>query len=150
LIQRFYTPHHKGLAEAAERELDRHGSALILDCHSFPSVPLPYELDQDPNRPDICIGTDEYHTPPDLKEVGRQAVTDEGLTCEINRPFSGSIVPSRYYCRDCRVSSIMVEVNRSLYMDEGTGVRSFQYERCRASLGRIILKMRSVGLPHHK
>ena len=150
LIRRFCLPHHKRLNEAAEHEFQQHGAALVLDCHSFPSAPLPYELDQDPNRPDICFGTDEYHTPPDLFEIGRQAVTDEGLTCEINRPFSGSIVPSRYHCRDSRVFSIMVEVNRSLYMDEGTGVRSSQYERCRASLGRIIFKIRSFGLPHPK
>ena len=148
LIQRFYELHHKQLNGATERELDRHGSALILDCHSFPQRPLPYELDQDPNRPDICIETDEYHTPKHLLEVARQSVTDEGLTCEINRPFSGSIVPRRYWEQDKRVSSIMIEVNRSLYMDEDTGVRSFQYGRCRASLGRIVDEIRSVGLPH--
>jgi N-formylglutamate deformylase len=61
LIQRFYVPHHKQLNDATRNELDRSGSALILDCHSFPSVPLPYERDQDPNRPDICIGADSFH-----------------------------------------------------------------------------------------
>ncbi|MGV7222846.1 MAG: N-formylglutamate amidohydrolase [Nitrospinales bacterium] len=150
LIQQFYIPHHKRLNAAIESELSQHGSALILDCHSFPAVPLPCELDQDPNRPDICIGTDEFHTPKHLLEVAKQAVTDEGMTCQINRPFNGSIVPRRYYKQDRMVSSIMIEVNRSLYMDEGTGVRSFQYGRCRASLGRIILKIRSVGLPYPK
>ena len=63
------------------------------------------------------------------------------MTCEMNRPFSGSIVPSRYYGRDRRVASIMVEVNRSLYMDEVSGERSDQYERCNALVGRIIGKI---------
>ena len=147
LIQGFYVPHHKRLNAATERELDRHGLALILDCHSFPSRPLPYELDQDPDRPDICIGTDAFHTPEHLLEVAEQAVTDEGLTCGVNRPFSGSMVPSRFYGRDRRVSSIMIEVKRSLYMDEGSGVRSFQYFGCRASVGRIIGKLRRDDLP---
>ena len=30
---------------------------------TFDTVALPYELDQNPARPDICIGTDEFHTP---------------------------------------------------------------------------------------
>jgi N-formylglutamate amidohydrolase len=142
LIRRFYMPHHKRLTEATENELNRCGSAFILDCHSFPSRPLPFEFDQDPDRPDICIGTDDFHTPPDLLEITRQAVTDEGLTCQVNRPFSGSMVPSRYYGRDPKVSSIMIEVNRSLYMDEGTGERSAEYGTCRASVGRIIGSIR--------
>ena len=41
-----------------------------------------------------------------------------------------------------RVSSIMIEVNRSLYMDDGTGERSAMYGKCRASVGRIIGKIR--------
>ena len=138
LIQQFYVPHHKRLNAAIESELSQHGSALILDCHSFPAVPLPYELDQDPNRPDICIGTDEFHTPEHLVEVAKQAVTDEGMTCQINRPFSGSIVPRRYYKQNRLVSSIMIEVKRPLYMDEATGERSATYSKCKASVGKIV------------
>ena len=36
----------------------------------------------------------------------------------------------------------MIEVNRSLYMDDGTGERSAMYGKCRASVGRIIGKIR--------
>jgi hypothetical protein len=32
------------------------GRCLIIDCHSFPSVALPYELDQREERADFCIG----------------------------------------------------------------------------------------------
>lgn len=148
LIRRFYMPHHQRLTEATESELNRCDTALILDCHSFPSRPLDFECDQDPDRPEICLGTDPFHSPPDLIEAARLAVTDEGLTCRINRPYGGAIVPSRYREQEQRVSSIMIEVNRSLYMDEGTGGKSGQYERCRASLGRIIEKIRRVDLPH--
>jgi len=143
LIQQLYVPHHKRLNAAIENDLTQNDSALILDCHSFPSIPLPFEIDQDPDRPDICLGTDPFHTPEQLVEVAGKAVTDEGFTYRINRPYGGSLVPSRYWEKDQRVSSIMIEVNRSLYMKEGTGKRSGQYGKCRSSLGRIIGKIRN-------
>ena len=46
--------------------LDEVGKCLIIDGHSFPEIPLRFELDKDPNRPDICIGTCDFHTPEKL------------------------------------------------------------------------------------
>ena len=63
LLARFYEPHHAALTQAVQAALDVHGSVLVLDCHSFPARALPYEADQNPDRPDICIGTDPFHTP---------------------------------------------------------------------------------------
>jgi N-formylglutamate amidohydrolase len=144
LIRRFYVPHHKQLNDATGKELDHYGAAVILDCHSFPSIPLPFEFDQDPDRPDICIGTDPAHTPRFLIEAAKQAVSDEGLTCRINKPSDGSLVPSHYWQHDKRVLSIMIEINRSLFVDEATGERSNQYEGCKAKLGKIIKLIRET------
>jgi N-formylglutamate amidohydrolase len=149
LIRTFYVPHHDLLNEATGSALRQNGAVLVLDCHSFPSAPLPYELDQDGDRPDICIGTHPFHTPPDLIEIGRGAVAAEGLTCRLNKPFDGCLVPNRFLEQDERVSSIMIEVNRSLYMDESSGERSSQYDQCRGAVGRIIQRIRQVDAPPH-
>ena len=50
LLDRYYWPHHRKLEHAVERELTQHGTALIIDCHSFPSVPHPCAMDKTPNR----------------------------------------------------------------------------------------------------
>ena len=147
LIRRFYVPHHRQLNEAAGGELRSFGTAVVIDCHSFPSAPLPYEMDQDPDRPDICIGTHPFHTPPALTETVQRAVVGEGLSCRINKPFDGCMIPSRFYEEDKRVSGIMIEVNRSLYMDEATGERSGQYEWCRELVGRLVRRIREVSTP---
>ena len=39
---------------------------LIVDGHSFPALPLQYELQQTAFRPDFCLSTDEFHTPEEL------------------------------------------------------------------------------------
>src|SRR5207249_7486826 len=118
LLHRFYRPPHQGLTALVDAALRADGRCLVLDGHSFPSAPLPYELDQDPDRPDICIGTDPYHTPDALRDIAVNAFTDAGWSVTVDRPFSGALVPQPYYRADRRVTALMVEVNRRLYMDE--------------------------------
>jgi len=135
LIDRYYRPHHTRLNGAVDRSLARHGRCLIVDGHSFPSRPLPYEDDQDPDRPEICIGTDDFHTPEHLAGEAVAIFERAGFRTAVNRPFAGTIVPMAHYRRDPAVASIMVEVNRGLYMDEATGARLPVFEDLRRRLG---------------
>lgn len=122
-LKSHYDAHHAALEAATHRELAM-GSALIVDCHSFPSTPLPCDMDQSLTRPQFCLGTDAFHTPPALLNRAEEALTKMGFTVAVNRPYTGTLVPFAFYGKDPRVASLMVEVNRSLYMDEATGERS--------------------------
>jgi N-formylglutamate deformylase len=124
LLARFYAPHHGALDAAVQSVLDGTGRCLIIDCHSFPSEPLPCDVDQEAHRPDVCIGTDEFHTPAHLAADAVDAFAAHGLTVAVNSPFAGALVPMRWYQRDTRVSAVMVEINRRLYMDEATGEKA--------------------------
>jgi N-formylglutamate amidohydrolase len=128
LLASHYRPHHHRLTEIVDRILSRHGRCVVLDCHSFPSVPLPYELVQAVDRPQICIGTDPHHTPPGLRDAFVHAFRAEGLTTAIDTPFSGGLVPASHHRSDLRVRAIMVEVNRSLYLEEETGEPLVSFE----------------------
>ncbi len=122
LLNRYYYPHHARLEALVDETLNRYGRCLVIDCHSFPSCPLPYELDQSPDRPDICIGTDEFHTPKALGDAFISAFEDRGFRVGLNVPFSGALVPIKHYRRDARVAAVMVEANRRLYINEETGM----------------------------
>ena len=128
LLDRYYRPYHEALEIETQRLLDSFGRCLILDCHSFPSRPLPYELNQDSNRPDICLGTDPFHTPMKLLESVEAFFGEHGLTTTRNMPFEGTYVPLKFLGTDKRVSSLMIEVNRKLYMDEETSERSGAFQ----------------------
>lgn len=123
LLDRWYWPHHERLTQAVDNALSTHGHCLVLDAHSFPSAPLPYELDQAHDRPQICIGSDAFHTPPSLLAVAIETFRRHGFSVEVDRPFSGALVPLAHYQRDARVSALMIEVRRDLYMDEHSGAR---------------------------
>lgn len=138
LLARYYDPHHQALGRWAREAVEVHGSALIIDCHSFPSRPLPCDQSQGEPRPDFCLGTDDYHMPPELTENLASELKKLGWSVGINSPYAGSMVPGWAFQRDSRVKSVMVEVSRRLYMDENTGGRTSGFESIKRQLTEVL------------
>jgi len=129
LLKEYYYPHHEALEQQVEEVLKKYDHCIIIDCHSFPSKPLPFELNQSSDRPDICVGTDDCHTSERLKNSFVTAFKESGFKVSVNEPFAGALVPYKFYAaKEARVQSIMVEVNRKLYMDETTGLRTDNFK----------------------
>lgn len=108
---------------------------MLIDCHSFPSRPLPY--DQTRNRPEIYLGTARFHTPDWLTELAESLFSDAGFRVAINRPFSGALVPEQHFQKDKRVLALIVELNRATYMDESTGDRLLTFGSTAAAIRGI-------------
>ncbi|MGO1510623.1 MAG: N-formylglutamate amidohydrolase [Actinomycetales bacterium] len=137
LVDRYLTPHAAEMSEIVSDMLRAARTALIIDLHSYPSVRQPYELaNKEDHRPEICLGVDEFHTPPDLVERARQAF--EGFDVAINTPFAGTYVPVDRYRTDERVRSIMIEIRRDTYMDESAVRLHEGADRVMAALGRLL------------
>lgn len=141
LVAQFYEPHHRALSLAVRAALSAHGRCLVIDCHSYPSRPLPCDLDQAPERPDICLGTDAYHTPDWLRQLGSTRFSAAGLSVDVDRPYSGALVPAEHYRREPSVCAIMIEINRRLYMDEATGDRSAAFAEIARITRAVMLEM---------
>jgi N-formylglutamate amidohydrolase len=137
-VRERYRPYHEQLDSLVAEALDASEHCLVLDCHSFPSVPLPSEIDQSPHRPDICIGTDPVHTPEPLAAAMEAAFAAEGLRVLRDSPFAGTFVPSGSYGTDARVHSLMIEVRRGLYMDEASGERLPAFDGVGAAITRAV------------
>jgi N-formylglutamate deformylase len=138
-LDRWYWTHHSKLEHLVNDVAERSGVCLIVDCHSFPSVALPYELDQTLRRADICIGTDRFHTPSAVRDAIATAAHTEGYSVAVDAPFSGALVPLASWRKDHRILSVMIEVNRRLYMDEHSGLKKHDFEKVRAAVGGIIM-----------
>lgn len=143
LMQAYYRPHHAMLEAAVTAALERYGRCLVLDCHSFPSAALSYEMADPANaRPDICIGTDAFHTSHDLTDAFTTAFAGAGWRVSLNDPFAGALVPASRCQRDARVAAVMVEVNRRLYLREADATPLAMFEevarRIRTACGEAI------------
>jgi N-formylglutamate deformylase len=127
ILNNYYSPHHEKLNQAVNEQLESNGKALIVDCHSFPSYPLIRDLSQEENRPDFNIGTDSFHTPKHLIDISKDFFNEKGYTLGVDWPYSGSIVPLNHYQKSKNVSSIMLEINRALYLNEPGNQKSRNY-----------------------
>jgi N-formylglutamate deformylase len=145
LINKFYREHHENFTEIIDKNLKEKNKVLIIDCHSFPKHPHPYELNQVMDRPEICIGTDNFHTSEKLKTSFGKLFEGLNFTVKYNEPFEGSIVPLKFYNKEVRVQSIMIEVRRDLYMNEQSGEKKYKFYYIKNLLRRLILKINNLN-----
>jgi N-formylglutamate amidohydrolase len=54
-----------------------------------------------------------------------------------NKPYAGTYLPLRFFHSDKRVLSVMVEVNRDLYMDEITGMKTGAFGAVEKNLAEL-------------
>ena len=127
IIEKYYMPHHSKLTRSVSQTLSMFDRAVIVDCHSFNDHPMPHNPYDKP-RPDICIGVDDYHTPQILVDALIDYMKTNNISYKINEPFSGSIVPQMYYQKNKSVWSVMIEVNKRLYMDGAD--KSDNFDNC--------------------
>jgi N-formylglutamate amidohydrolase len=127
IIRDYYWKHHYALLEEVNKQLKNDGSCLIVDCHSYPSKPLIRDLDHTAARPDFSIGTDKYHTPQKMIEASITYFEQKGFSIGVDWPYKGTIVPLGHYQKNKRVHSIMLEVNRKLYLNEPSNEKSERF-----------------------
>lgn len=144
VLNDYYWVHHNKFLDAVKTSLEQTKSCLILDCHSFPSSPLTRAIVQDEIRPDFNIGTDSYHTPKHIIDESINYFETNGYTLGVDTPYSGSIVPMEYYQKDPRVTSIMLEVNRGLYLKENTNKKSENYNKTKEIVQGYMNLLRSL------
>ncbi|MFD7134649.1 N-formylglutamate amidohydrolase [Streptomyces sp. NPDC059894] len=137
LVERYFRPYAQAMTDAVAGRLAAVGRAVIIDVHSYPTEPLPYELHGAGPRPPVCLGTDSFHTPPELLAAARKAFAEVGET-GLDSPFAGTYVPLEHYGREPRVSALMVEIRRDTYMTEPGGPAGAGLERLASALAGLV------------
>lgn len=145
IFKEFYQKHHDIFSQKVAELLKNNGECLIIDCHSFPNTPFERDIDKTLQRPDINIGTDDFHTPKALLDATISYFKDDGFSCKINTPYAGTIVPLEYYMKNKSVRSIMIEVNRDLYLETGSNIKNKKYDKMKLALNNYIGAMMKVS-----
>jgi N-formylglutamate amidohydrolase len=114
-----YRPYHEALKEMVAETSARFGHALLLDCHSMPSIGGPLDLDAGLGRKDLVLG-DRYGTSSDPKIVRlmESLLREQGFDVARNSPYAGGHTTQLYGRPSRGLHAVQIEINRALYMDE--------------------------------
>jgi predicted N-formylglutamate amidohydrolase len=111
LLDTYYRPYQQALADLVDQRLAAAGRVVVVDLHSYPRDPLPYELHPERRRPMTCVGVDPHHTPDQLRRAAIDAFSPLGAVV-VDEPFAGCYIPLRHYRRVPAVTGVMIELRR--------------------------------------
>lgn len=144
IVDNYYWKHHNRFSDAVKNQLAENKTATIVDCHSYPSNPILRDLDQNPNRPDFNIGIDGFHTPQNLIDTSIAFFAKKGYSLGVDWPYKGAIVPLQYYTKDQNVQSVMLEINRRLYLNEPSNEKSVRYHEIKQVVQEYLNVIRNL------
>lgn len=114
-VDSYYDEHHKKLTQETKRIIKSGKKVLILDLHSF-NEEQAIAINKEGPFPDICIGINENVDKKILYFIIDE-IKKKGYSYQINYPYSGSIIPNDLNKTELKkVCSIMIEVNKKLYL----------------------------------
>ena len=134
-IETLYKPYHRALRRLINRVHQVFGTAIVVDCHSMPSIGVSRE---EPRRPDIVIG-DRYGTSCAgiLAEIVEHTMTGLGYSVGRNKPYAGGFITEHYGNPASGLHAIQLELNRSIYMDERRRERGPNFAQVMADFAKL-------------
>lgn len=131
-----YRPYHAALSRLLKETRQRFGFAILIDCHSMPSVGLPSAKlrpggyrggasSKEGSRVDIVLG-DCFGTAcsPAVTMRCEALLLGLGYSVARNHPYAGGYTTRHYGRPRDGVHALQIELSRSLYMDEHRYERS--------------------------
>ena len=133
-ITKIYDSHHDRLDRMVTDILSEYNKCIIIDLHSYSDLIVKRLFDYDDN-PDICLGIDEDYYSEELINYLTRAFEGCGYSVKINYPYSGSLVPNKYYgYKNTNIVSIMIEINKRIYLND--------FDNFKSNLNKILKKVK--------
>lgn len=134
-IRLLYMPFHEALRGLLEETHRLFGRAVLIDCHSMPSVGGPTDDDRGADRPDIVLG-DRYGTScaGEITEEAERILKRLGYSTLRNNPYAGGFNTEHYGRPQRGFHALQIEINRALYMDEARLERSPGFDKLRRDM----------------
>jgi N-formylglutamate amidohydrolase len=134
-----YRPFHAAVSRLLSATRALFGVAVLIDCHSMPSIGGPMDRDEGRSRPDIVLG-DRFGSAcaPQLVDVAEHVLTKLGYRVARNHPYAGGFNTHHYGQPVKGVHALQIEINRALYMDEARIERRAALTTMAADMGLLM------------
>lgn len=137
-IEKYHRPYYAELRQNIDRLKSAFGFVYHLSCHCMSAVGAPTHPDPGKQRADFCLGNVNGTTSSrEFIEFMQKTITGFGYSCTINDPYSGGELNTRFGDPG-RVDSIMVEINKKLFMDVNTFRRKPEFGRVKTNVTKVL------------
>ncbi len=138
-IERYHRPYYAELADNIGRMKSAFGFCFQLSCHCMSAIGAPTHPDAGQPRPDFNLGNLNGSTS-SAEFIGfvEGVIKSLGYTCLVNFPYSGGELNARFGDPANGVESIMVEINKKLFMDVKTFKKKAEFGRVQADVTKVL------------
>ncbi|NDR57987.1 N-formylglutamate amidohydrolase [Aliiruegeria sabulilitoris] len=145
-LEQVWHPYHAALRQVLAESRAAFGQAILIDCHSMPHEAVRSASGKSYSRPHVVLG-DRFGAActGDIMDSVQAAFERAGLRVSRNTPFAGAFITQHYGRPAHGQNAIQVEIDRSLYMDEGRIVPSKDFPAFRGILRGIIQEITEIG-----
>ena len=141
-IRVFYRPYHEALETLIHETRKRFGYAVVVDCHSMPSIGGPLDPDVGHGRADFVVGDCFGSTcAPYITDAIECTIAGFGYAVARNKPFAGGFTTRHYGQPGDGVHTVQIEINRALYMNEVRIEKNAGFDRVAAQMTDVIVAL---------
>jgi len=151
-VNNVYQPYHNALEGLVQKTIDSFGHAVLIDCHSMPSVGTSFgdtPLRGKGATADFILG-DRYgkSCSPELMAIAEGILKGHNYNVVRNIPYSGGYNTRQYGQRDKGQHALQIEINRALYVDEKTLEKTSQFETLKVQLTEMSKALMDIAPQH--
>tara|TARA_B110000908_G_scaffold147217_1_gene178735 strand:+ start:201 stop:1061 length:861 start_codon:yes stop_codon:yes gene_type:complete len=145
-ITQYWHPYHEMLQKLLDDARQRHGQAVLIDCHSMPHEAMDGVAKTGIRRPDVVLG-DRFGASATGEVVDRleAAFVAAGFVVTRNAPFAGAYITQAYGRPKKGQHAVQVEIDRSIYMNEKLIRPNGNFEAVQAALRNVVQEAAMIG-----
>jgi N-formylglutamate amidohydrolase len=145
-IDTYWHPYHAMLQKLLDQARQRHGQAVLIDCHSMPHEAMDGIAKGGMPRPDVVLG-DRFGASAAGEVVDRleAAFASAGFVVTRNAPFAGAYITQQYGRPSKGQHAVQVEIDRSIYMNEQLIRPNGNFEAVQAALRDVVQEAAQIG-----
>jgi N-formylglutamate deformylase len=144
-IESCHAPYWHAVRGAIEHAYATHRKVFHINCHSMPAEAGGLSwVARGTKFADVVLGDRDSSTcAPEFTTMLQEAFRGEGLSVAVNDPYKGVELVKQFGKPHEDRHSIQIEINRRLYMNEGTRERSQNYDALKQTVHRVLQKTKA-------
>lgn len=135
----YHRPYQAELKRILDETKAKHGVAFQISCHCMSAIGAPTHPDKGQPRADFCIGDMEgTSASPEFRDFLVETLKNMGHSVTANFPYTGGELNRRYGDPKNGVESVMIEINKKLFMDIKTFLKTPGFGEVKPHIDKLI------------